>query len=50
MAIEYSKKTYKDKNTNKLVSFWSTDDNILCEDKKTLREKLNTIQSEYQQY
>lgn len=43
MAIEYSKKQYKDNDTLKLISFWSTDDNVLCENALTLRENLNSI-------
>ena len=40
--MEYIKKKFADED-GKTVSFWSTDDNVLCEDGKTLRENLNDI-------
>lgn len=38
--MKYMKNKYSDENGN-IISFWSTDDNVLCEDGKTLRENLN---------
>jgi hypothetical protein len=39
------KNKYSDENGN-VVSFWSTDDNVLCEDGKVLRENLNEIDAQ----
>lgn len=38
--MKYMKNKYGDENGN-VISFWSTDDNVLCKDNKTLRENLN---------
>ena len=38
--MEYVKKKFVD-NENRVISWFSTDDNVLCNDGKTLREKLN---------
>lgn len=38
--MKYMKNKYGDENGN-VISFWSTDDNVLCKDSKTLRENLN---------
>lgn len=43
--MKYMKNKYGDENGN-IVSFWSTDDNVLCEDGKTLRENLDDINSQ----
>ena len=43
--MKYMKNKYADENGN-VVSFWSTDDNILCEDGKTLRENLDGVNSQ----
>lgn len=43
--MKYMKNKYSDENGN-IVSFWSTDDNILCEDGKTLRENLDGVNSQ----
>ena len=40
--MKYMKNKYSDENGN-VVSFWSTDDNVLCEDGKTLRENLDEV-------
>jgi hypothetical protein len=40
------KNKYGDENGN-IVSFWSTDDNVLCEDGKTLRENLDGMNSQF---
>lgn len=42
--MKYMKNKYSDENGN-VISFWSTDDNILCEDGKTLRENLNEVEN-----
>ena len=44
--MEYIKKKFADED-GIIVSFWSTDDNVLCEDGKTLRENLNNIVNDY---
>ena len=38
--MEYVKKKFVDEE-NRIISWFSTDDNILCNDGKTLREKFN---------
>lgn len=43
--MDYVKKKHVDENDMQ-VSFWSTDDNILCQDKKTLRENLNEVNTQ----
>ena len=43
--MEYIKKKFADED-GKTVSFWSTDDNVLCKDGKTLRENLNNIDTQ----
>ena len=43
--MDYVKKKHVDKNDMR-VSFWSTDDNVLCQDKKTLRENLNEVNTQ----
>lgn len=43
--MKYMKNKYSDENGN-VVSFWSTDDNVLCEDGKVLRENLNEIDAQ----
>lgn len=43
--MKYMKNKYSDENGN-IVSFWSTDDNVLCEDGKTLRENLDVVNSQ----
>ena len=45
--MKYIKKKFVDED-GAIVSFWSTDDNVLCEDGKTLRENLNDITKEDQ--
>ena len=40
--MKYIKKKFADED-GKTVSFWSTDDNVLCKDGKTLRENLDDI-------
>jgi DNA repair exonuclease SbcCD nuclease subunit len=40
------KNKYSDENGN-VVSFWSTDDNVLCEDGKTLRENLDEVDAQF---
>ena len=40
--MNYNKVKHVDEN-DRQVSFWSTDDNVLCQDGKTLRENLNDI-------
>lgn len=42
--MKYMKNKYSDENGN-VISFWSTDDNILCEDGKTLRENLDEVEN-----
>ena len=44
--MKYMKNKYSDENGN-VVSFWSTDDNILCEDGKTLRENLDKVDTQF---
>ena len=44
--MEYIKKKFADED-GKTVSFWSTDDNVLCKDGKTLRENLNNIDTQF---
>lgn len=44
--MKYMKNKYGDENGN-IVSFWSTDDNVLCEDGKTLRENLDVVNSQF---
>lgn len=44
--MKFLKKKLGDKNGTP-ISFWSTDDNILCEDGKTLRENLDKVNSQY---
>ena len=43
--MNYNKVKHVDEN-DRQVSFWSTDDNVLCQDGKTLRENLNDINSQ----
>ena len=43
--MKYIKKKFADED-GVPVSFWSTDDNVLCEDGKTLRENLNNIDAQ----
>lgn len=40
--MKYMKNKYSDEN-GKVISFWSTDDNILCENGKILRENLDEV-------
>ena len=40
--MRYIKKKFADEDGIP-VSFWSTDDNVLCKDGKTLREKLDEL-------
>lgn len=44
--MKFLKKKLGDKNGTP-ISFWSTDDNILCEDGKTLRENLDGVNSQF---
>lgn len=44
--MKYMKNKYGDENGN-VVSFWSTDDNVLCEDGKTLRENLDEVDTQF---
>lgn len=44
--MKYMKNKYGDENGN-VISFWSTDDNVLCEDGKTLRENLNEVDTQF---
>ena len=44
--MKYMKNKYGDENGN-VVSFWSTDDNVLCKDGKTLRENLDGVNSQF---
>lgn len=44
--MKYKKNKYGDENGN-VVSFWSTDDNVLCEDGKTLRENLDEVDTQF---
>lgn len=44
--MKYMKNKYADEDGN-VVSFWSTDDNILCEDGKTLRENLDEVDTQF---
>lgn len=44
--MKYMKNKYSDENGN-VVSFWSTDDNVLCEDGKTLRENLDEVDAQF---
>lgn len=44
--MKYMKNKYSDENGN-IVSFWSTDDNVLCEDGKTLRENLDEVDTQF---
>lgn len=44
--MKYMKNKYGDENGN-IVSFWSTDDNVLCENGKTLRENLDGVNSQF---
>ena len=39
--MKYKKKQFSEKDNDMTISFWSTDDNIMCENEKTLRENLN---------
>ena len=43
--MKYIKKKFADED-GKTVSFWSTDDNVLCDGGKTLRENLNNIDTQ----
>lgn len=43
--MKYMKNKYSDENGN-VVSFWSTDDNVLCENGKTLRENLDNVDTQ----
>lgn len=45
--MDYNKKKHVDKNDMQ-ISFWSTDDNILCKDRKTLRENIEEIDKEFE--
>ena len=40
--MEYVKKKFVDEK-NRVISWFSTDDNILCNNGKTLRENLNNV-------
>ena len=44
--MKYMKNKYGDKNGTP-ISFWSTDDNVLCEDGKTLRENLDEVDAQF---
>lgn len=44
--MKYMKNKYGDKNGTP-ISFWSTDDNVLCEDGKTLRENLDKVDTQF---
>lgn len=44
--MKYKKNKYGDENGN-VISFWSTDDNIVCEDSKTLRENLDEVNAQF---
>jgi hypothetical protein len=44
--MKYMKNKYSDENGN-VISFWSTDDNVLCEDGKTLRENLDEVDTQF---
>lgn len=44
--MKYMKNKYGDENGN-VISFWSTDDNVLCENGKTLRENLNEVDTQF---
>ena len=44
--MKYMKNKYGDENGN-VVSFWSTDDNVLCKDGKTLRENLDEVDTQF---
>ena len=46
--MEYVKKKFVDEE-NRVISWFSTDDNILCNDGKTLRENLNDIDAQYKE-
>lgn len=48
MSTEYVKKTFADEN-GRPISWWSTDDNILCEDGKTLRENIKELQKQLEE-
>ena len=45
--MKYIKKKFADED-GLTVSFWSTDDNVLCGDGKTLRENLNNIDTQFE--
>lgn len=47
--MKYMKNKYSDENGN-VVSFWSTDDNILCKDGKTLRENLDEVDAQIKEF
>ena len=44
--MKYMKNKYGDEN-GKIISFWSTDDNVLCKDGKTLRENLDEVDAQF---
>lgn len=44
--MKFLKKKLGDKNGTP-ISFWSTDDNVLCEDGKTLRENLDEVDTRF---
>lgn len=44
--MKFLKKKLGDKNGTP-ISFWSTDDNVLCEDGKTLRENLDEVDAQF---
>lgn len=46
--MKYKKNKYGDTNGTP-ISFWSTDDNILCEDGKTLRENLDEVDTQFKE-
>lgn len=46
--MKYMKNKYSDEN-GKTISFWSTDDNVLCEDGETLRENLDEVDTQFKE-
>ena len=46
--MKYIKKKFADED-GLTISFWSTDDNVLCGDGKTLRENLNNIDTRFKE-
>ena len=41
--MNFLKKIFRDKQSRKTISFFSTDNNVLCENGKYLRENINQI-------